>query len=184
MDKAQKRHEFKVDLNFQISFFLKELSSEEPFMRLKQLGIMLGPLVFSIFLSGVKNRCLKSNTDELCMIEINYHNSTGYFEMIYSGILLVLVLLFAQNHEIKQIQLNAQETAASEIKLRQIKPFQVINEISVVCWYSTMTIYFLQSTTESILPQFTKYFLGFGPVENSFVYAIAGGSSIFGFVGR
>ena len=153
---------------------------------LKQIGVILGPLMISIFLGGVEEKCFKQNSydDDLCIVGINNHNSTGYFQMGFSGILLLLVLVFAQNHEIKQIEPEAQKTAVSEIKLRQIKPFKIINEISVVCCFSTMAMYSLQSSTEAILPQFTKYYLGFGAVENSYVYAIAGGSAIFGFLGN
>ena len=172
------------DANFR--YFLKDMFRWEPLKRLKQLGLLLGPLIFSTFLSGIEDKCLKkkSKDSELCIIGINNHNSTGYFEMIFSGVLFLSALCFAQTHETKETELKTEETSISEMKLRQVKPFEVINEISVVCWFSTMTLYLLQSSTEAILPQFTKYFLGFGPVENSFVYAIAGGSSIFGFVGR
>ena len=153
---------------------------------LKQIGVVLGPLMISIFLGGVKTKCFKENSydEELCILGINNHNSTGYFQMGFSGILLLLVLIFAQDHEIKQVVQAQNKKTTSEIKLRQVKPFRIVNEISVVCCFSTMAMYSLQSGTEAILPQFTKYYLGFGAVENSWVYAIAGGSAIFGFLGK
>ena len=153
---------------------------------LKQIGVVLGPLMISIFLGGVETKCFKENSydDELCILGINNHNSTGFFQMGFSGILLLLVLILAQDHETKEVALVQNQKKTSELILRQVKPFRIVNEISVVCCFSTMAMYSLQSGTEAILPQFTKYYLGFGAVENSWVYAIAGGSAILGFLGK
>lgn len=62
----------------------------------------------------------------------------------------------------------------SEIKLRQMKPVGLLNEMTVLCCASTMSLFCLQSTNEAILTQVTKYYLGFGPTENGYVYAITG----------
>ena len=139
----------------------------------------------STFLSDVEAKCFKQNSDndELCFLGINKHNSSGYFEIGFSGILIALVLLLAKYHEIKQFLPEKQAADLLGVKLRQVKPFRIVSEISVVCFFSSFAMFSLQSSTEAILPQLTKYYFGFGTVENSYVYGIAGGSAIFGFFG-
>jgi len=107
-----------------------------------------------------------------------------------AGSLLIIILLvpFAEYLEPfydlnEKVPSNTIEPVKkSEIKLRQMKPVGLLNEMTVLCCASTMSLFCLQSTNEAILTQVTKYYLGFGPTENGYVYAITGGSASLGYL--
>ena len=58
---------------------------------IKQFGVFLGPLLVSLFLGKISDYCIsESDDDGNCLFSINHLNSSGYFQIVLS-ILLVII---------------------------------------------------------------------------------------------
>ena len=99
-----------------------------------------------------------------------------------AGSLLIIILLFPFAEYLEPYselgeslsERKPKNQKSSKISLIQTKPLGLLNEVTVLCCAATMSLFCLQSTNEAILTQVTKYYLGFGPTENGYVYAITG----------
>jgi len=152
---------------------------------IKTLGMLFGPLSVSLFLTKVQNYCISIARDQQnCLFAINSLNSSGYVQILLTALLLIINVIFAQHMDLYKPE-NAKVAEVRHhteiMKNKRMKSMSFINEISILCCFCTMAIHSGRATAETVLPQVTKFYLGFGPVKNAYVFVIAGISGLLGY---
>jgi len=152
---------------------------------MKQMGIIIGPILILAFLGDVPTRCITSADEQgVCTFGINSYNSVAYFQMGYAlGLILITGLFVSAFHppahsETKQTQLAEGVTKT----WRQEKNHGLLNATAVCCCVCTMALFSFQSTLEVVLTPITERYLGFTPMQNAYVYGITGGVSSLGYI--